>query len=315
MPEPGRSPRCARPARPAARRGSSSSHRRGAATPGRGRPAAPPGRCRAGRPRRRTTRSLAVAVVRQHRDVRRARRGVADAAVVGAEVVAPVGDAVGLVDHEQARPSAVRRGRTPSRNAGVVQPLGRHHQQVDGARGDAVVDLVPVVDVGRVDGLGGDARPPGGRDLVAHEREQRRDDQRGAGPLLAEQAGGDEVHGRLAPPGALDDEGAAPVEHERLDGRELVGSDDGVGARERPDELTRPFGERSAAVGSVHPAVLSSRHAPHGHPAAGAARRRRGDPPDLQRGGADLDGDLRHRAALARRAAALPRPIAAARTR
>ena len=43
-----------------------------------------------------------------------------------------------------------------------------------------------------------------------HQREQRRDDHGEAGALVAQQQGGHEVDGRLAPPGALDDRAPPP---------------------------------------------------------------------------------------------------------
>ena len=56
---------------------------------------------------------------------------VGDAAVVGPEVVAPVGDAVRLVDDEQ--PDALGEDRQhPRAELRVVQPLGADQQQVDG---------------------------------------------------------------------------------------------------------------------------------------------------------------------------------------
>ena len=95
----------------------------------------------------------------------------ADAAVVGPEVVAPVGDAVGLVDHQQPA-----RRREPRQHlvteAGVVEPLGAHQQHVDLARGDGVLDRLPLLHVGGVDGDGADAGPLGGSDLVAHQGQQ-----------------------------------------------------------------------------------------------------------------------------------------------
>ena len=47
--------------------------------------------------------------------------------------------------------------------------------------------------------------PLGGRELVPHEGEERRDQERGTEALLAEELGGDEVDRALAPAGSLDD--------------------------------------------------------------------------------------------------------------
>ena len=64
--------------------------------------------------------------------------------------------------------------------------------------------------------------PVGGGDLVAHEGEQRRDDQRRSGPGGAAQPGRDPVHRRLAPAGALDDHDLAALLDEGLDRAPLV---------------------------------------------------------------------------------------------
>ncbi len=145
----------------------------------------------------------------------------ADAAVVGPEVVPPVGDAVRLVDDDEARV-----GREPGEHlvaeAGVVEPLRRAQQHVDLTVRDGPVHVVPLGDVGGVDGDGLDARPRGGRDLVAHERQERGDDDGRPGSAVAQQARGHEVHGGLAPPGALHDERTAPERHEGLDRAPLV---------------------------------------------------------------------------------------------
>ena len=78
--------------------------------------------------------------------------------VVGTEVVAPVGHAVGLVDDEH--PGARREpGQHPVAEIGVVEPLGAHQQDVDLAGVDRGVGPLPLGGVGRVDRGGVDARP------------------------------------------------------------------------------------------------------------------------------------------------------------
>ncbi|KPC68490.1 hypothetical protein ADL26_19410, partial [Thermoactinomyces vulgaris] len=76
-----------------------------------------------------------------------------DAPVVGAEVVAPVGDAVGLVDDEQAAPGGELRQLVVA-EGGVVEAFGADEEHVDGVLGDGLGDRVPVLGVGRVDGAG-----------------------------------------------------------------------------------------------------------------------------------------------------------------
>ena len=162
----------------------------------------------------------------------------ADASVVGAEVVPPVGDAVRLVDDDE--PGAGRQvGQDLVAEDRVVEALGGHQQDVDVPGAHLRLDLVPLGGVGRVDGDGVDAGAPGGGDLVAHEGQQRGDDDArpGAGaragggdrgavgprtPALAQQDGGHEVDGGLAPAGALNHQRPAPADDQGLDGAPLV---------------------------------------------------------------------------------------------
>ena len=140
---------------------------------------------------------------RQHRHARpEPGKQVADAPVVGPEVVPPVRDAVGLVDDDHARrPRQLRQNVVAELR--IVQPLRRHQQHVDPAAGHAPLDVVPLRHVRAVDGFRLDARTPGRRDLVAHQRQQRRDDHAGPAPAPPQQLRRDEVHRRLAPAGAL----------------------------------------------------------------------------------------------------------------
>ncbi len=106
------------------------------------------------------------------------------ALVVGAEVEAPVGDAVRLVDDEQAGPG--EQGQRLVGEAGVGEPLGRDQQDVDGVGLEGVEDLLPVVDVRGVHRRRAQAGPLGGGHLIAHQRQQRGDDQRRAAALGAQ---------------------------------------------------------------------------------------------------------------------------------
>ena len=125
----------------------------------------------------------------QHRDaVGQVGEEGADPAVVGAEVVAPVGDAVGLVDDEQPAGRGQPRQHLVA-EAGVVEPLGADQEHVDLAGGDRVLDRLPLLDVGGVDGDRADAGALGGGDLVAHQRQQRRDDHGRPGALARAAAG------------------------------------------------------------------------------------------------------------------------------
>lgn len=168
----------------------------------------------------------------QHRDLR-AEFGDqgADAPVVGPEVVAPVGHAVRLVDDHQACIRSQGRQHVVT-EVRIVQPFGADQQHVETARGDLLVDALPLGDVAGVDGGRADAGALRRGHLVAHQRQQRRNDHRGAVAAASQQLGCDEVHRRLTPAGALNHQRAAPVHHQRLDRRPLVVAQRGTGAGE-----------------------------------------------------------------------------------
>ena len=172
---------------------------------------------------------------------------VGEAAVVGPEVVPPVGDAVRLVDHEQAHPLAQHRQLLLA-EARIGEPLGRDQQDVDVVGGQPCPHVVPLVRVGRVDGHGPHARALGRGHLVAHERDERRDQERRAGTLLPEQGRRDEVDRGLAPPGALHHQRAPAVVDQRADGLELALVEDGVG---QPGEAAQRFQRGGLGVAAV----------------------------------------------------------------
>ena len=157
----------------------------------------------------------------------------ADAPVVRPEVVAPVADAVRLVDHEQPD-AAPQRGQHGLAEALVRQPLGRDHQDVDLVVGDRGLGPVPLLDVAGVDGHGTQAQAVRGAQLVAHEREQRADDERRPLPAIAQHPRREPVHEALAPPGPLHDERPPPGEH-GLD-RFALPLAEGRAGPEQPDE-------------------------------------------------------------------------------
>ena len=135
--------------------------------------------------------------------------------------MAPVRDAVRLV-HDQHPRGGGELGQDQIAEAGVVQPFRADQQQVHRARGDLRVDLVPVGHVGRVHRPGLQPGPGGRLDLVAHQGEQGGDDDGRAHVPGPEQGSGHEVHSRLAPAGALHDQGPAPVPGQGLDRRPLI---------------------------------------------------------------------------------------------
>jgi hypothetical protein len=173
----------------------------------------------------------------QDRDAARQQLEHADEpAVVGAEVVAPVADAVRLVDHEQAR---ARRdgGKDPVAERRIVEPLGRDEEQVDLVPVDGLADRLPVIAVLAVDRVC--AHPGSFRhlDLVAHQGEQRRHEDRGTGAVVAEQPGGDEIDSRLPPPGALHEQDPPALRDDGVDRLALSGAERRLRARDQAEEL------------------------------------------------------------------------------
>ena len=117
----------------------------------------------------------------------------------------------------------------------------------------------------------------------------------GPAPSAAQQQRRDEVHRRLAPPGALHDERAAPAVDERLDGLELPVVELGVGAAhefaERGEGLA--CGVASVATGGVMAPLSSTRPPTSTHQIVGrrrVSRRPRRLPADR---GRDVLGDRR----------------------
>ena len=147
MPDPGSSARCpsSQPSRccavgsqtTASRRLSRSSGPRSTSTS----PSAPLASCSA---TSRVTRALAVAVVASTgTPAGRSGQQGAQPAVVGPEVMAPVGDAVRLVHHQQPGGGG-QLGQDEVAEPRVVQPLRADQQHIDRPGGDLGVDLVPL---------------------------------------------------------------------------------------------------------------------------------------------------------------------------
>lgn len=199
---------------------------------------------------------------REHRYLgRHLRDQVAQPAIVGAEVVAPVADAVRLVDHQHPEP-AHQVGQLLGTERRVVEALGRDEQHIDLVAVERCEHVAPLVRVGGVDRDSAHAHALGRGDLVAHEREQRRHQHGGPCAPATQQERRDEVHGRLAPSRALHDERAPTPVDQRLDGLELSFVEVGIVT---PDELAQG-GERvgtDVGCGSRgHTLHSASRHRP-----------------------------------------------------
>ena len=146
---------------------------------------------------------------------------VRDPPVVGPEVVAPVGNAVGFINHQQAGPPDELRQLVFAEGR-VGEPFRRNQQDVHFIGGELFPDGVPLQLVGRVDGHGTHSGAGGGGHLVPHQGEQRRDDQRGPGAAAPEQQGRHEVHRRFSPAGALDHQSPPAAVDQCLNGLKLA---------------------------------------------------------------------------------------------
>ncbi len=160
--------------------------------------------------------------------------------VVGAEVVAPLGDAVGLVDREQGDVDAGERGP----EALVVEALRGDVEQLGLARSQLPHDGPVLVEAeGGVEVVGADTPSPERPDLVFHEGDQRGHDHGQAG----EQDRGQLVAERLSGPGGEHGRGG-PAGHELGHDLELAG----VEALEAEVLTQRPGqGEPDVGVGRV----------------------------------------------------------------
>ena len=160
--------------------------------------------------------------------------------VIGAEVVAPVADAVRLVDHEESG----ARGELGQHHVAelfVRESFGRHEKEIDPVGIDIGDDLLPIAGVVARDAGRVHAAAFARVDLIAHEAEEGRDQQRRARVPRAQEPGRDEVDRALAPAGALHDEDTVTTCDQRLDGLELRGSELSVRSDEGARRSVRLF--------------------------------------------------------------------------
>ena len=106
--------------------------------------------------------------------------------------------------------------------ARVVQPLGETSSTSTVSAASCCWICAHSQLVGRIDGGGPHAGAFGSGHLVAHQRQQRRDDQRGTGAPAPQQQARHEVDRRFAPAGALHHQCPASAGDERLHGLELA---------------------------------------------------------------------------------------------
>ena len=142
---------------------------------------------------------------RQDRHAAEAALEPGQVAVRGPEVMAPLADAVGLVDGDEAQVEACER--VPDRRLDALRRRVAQLVRAGSKVGDAAAPLVELQ--GRVQVRRAQADLRHGVDLVLHERDQRRDDQRRA----AEHARRDLVGERFTRARRHDADAVAPGEH------------------------------------------------------------------------------------------------------
>ncbi len=157
---------------------------------------------------------------RRQGDARHAREALVqqrELAIVGPEIVAPLRDAMRLVDREQGDRAAAQQ----VEEARHGQALGCDVEQVERAGGEValgVVDRRPVQV--RVQRRGAHAELAQRCDLILHQRDQRRDHDGDAGPAQRRHL----VAHRLAAAGRHQDQGVAAGDHV-VDDRRLVAAE------------------------------------------------------------------------------------------
>ena len=125
-----------------------------------------------------------------------------------AEVVSPIGNAVGFVDDEQR--DACRHPLEHLRPEALVrEALRRDEQNVHFVAPHRGLDNRPLFLIVGVDGLSPHAHALGRRDLIAHEGQQWRNQQRRPFSFLSQQLRGDEIDEALAPSRLLHDQQSA----------------------------------------------------------------------------------------------------------
>ena len=123
---------------------------------------------------------------------------------------------------------------TRRRNPALARRSGAISSRSTSSAADPLFHLGPRIDVGRVDRDRRQAQPLGRGDLVAHQRQQGRDDDGRSPAAVAQHTGRREVHGRLAEPGARHQQRAPTLGDHRDDRLDLFRARYGVGSGQRP---------------------------------------------------------------------------------
>ena len=147
---------------------------------------------------------------------------IAQAPVVGAEIMPPVGNAVGLIDDQQADAAGNRQQHLVHEFV-IGEAFRRDQQGVGHAFPNGALKRRPVLRVRGIDRQGADTQPFSRFDLVPHQGEQGRHDERHAMAPAAEYPGRDEIYRALAPAGSLHDQQPLAPVRQRVDRFPLAG--------------------------------------------------------------------------------------------
>ena len=110
---------------------------------------------------------------REDRRIAELTRDLAQPAILGTKIVPPGGNAMGLVDRQQRHAPLGEQRQSPT----LREPLGRDIEQLDTTRSDTRAGLHVIrVILGRMQGRSGEARLRERAQLIAHQRDERRDD-------------------------------------------------------------------------------------------------------------------------------------------
>ena len=169
--------------------------------------------------------------------------------VIGAKVMSPIGDAVRFVNHQQSDATG-KREKHVFRKVVVGQALGRNQQSIDLVVSDSPFQGGPVIPIGRIDTRRLEAEAIGCLDLIAHQCQKRRDDERRAAPDISQHPRGNEVDSTLTPPRSLDDQQAVPLVYQRVNRLPLPFS-------EQSDSVVKGGPENVQCVFLVHHAYVT----------------------------------------------------------
>ena len=106
----------------------------------------------------------------------------------------------------------------------ICKALGRDQKNIDLSGPQRRLYRRPSLRIRRIDRLGADSDALRGGDLVPHQGEQGRNEQRAAGAVVPQQTGGDEIYDALAPARPLYDQKPLPALHQSLNRLPLTGT-------------------------------------------------------------------------------------------